>query len=87
MVDATLPTDRPRVQGGIDVLIAVTGATGGAVSGLLMSVNGYGGLAFSGSLLSLVLLPALLWSRLLEHLRLGRSMFAGVVLIAYQARR
>jgi hypothetical protein len=37
VVDATVPENRARTQGSIDVLIALAGAGGGAVSGVMMS--------------------------------------------------
>src|SRR5690625_4574113 len=36
VVDATVPENRPRTQGNIDVLIALSGAGGGAVSGIVV---------------------------------------------------
>lgn len=63
VIDATAPGVRPRVQGTIDVAIALAGAGGGAVSGLVKAQFGYPMLSLGGGLLSLVLIPALWWAR------------------------
>lgn len=59
VVDATDPRDRPRVQGSIDVLIALAGAGGGAMSGVVMSGTGFATLSMGGGLLALLLVPVL----------------------------
>lgn len=63
VVDATVPRSRPRVQGSIDVLIALAGAGGGAMSGVVMSNTDYGTLSVGGGLLALLLIPVLVWAR------------------------
>ncbi|MEV4126935.1 MFS transporter [Nocardia sp. NPDC049707] len=63
VVDATEPRNRPRVQGGIDVAVALAGAGGGAVSGVVVSATDYATLALCGGFLSLALLPVLWWTR------------------------
>lgn len=63
VVDATVPQNRARTQGSIDVLIALAGAGGGGASGLVLAASSYQALALGGALLSLVLVPVLLWSR------------------------
>jgi MFS family permease len=62
VIDATVPGNRARVQGTIDVLIALSGAGGGAVSGVVMAVTDYGTLALGGGILALLLIPVLLWA-------------------------
>jgi MFS family permease len=62
VVDSTDPANRPRVQGNIDVLVALAGATGGVLSGLVVAASSYAALALGGGLLSLALIPALVWS-------------------------
>lgn len=59
VVDATEPATRPRVQGGIDVLVALAGATGGVLSGLVVGASSFATLSLGGGLLALALLPAL----------------------------
>jgi len=63
VVDATVPENRPRTQGTIDVLIALAGAGGGAASGVVMAATSYGALSLSGGVLALLLVPVLLWAR------------------------
>ena len=40
VVDATVPANRPRTQGAIDVLVALAGAGGGVMSGVVMAAAG-----------------------------------------------
>lgn len=61
VVDATAADNRPRIQGVIDVLVALAGAGGGLLSGVVVYTAGYSALAMSGGLLALLLVPALLW--------------------------
>ncbi|MBB2914291.1 MFS family permease [Streptosporangium becharense] len=63
VVDATVPKNRPRVQGTMDVLIALAGAGGGALSGVVMEATDYASLSLAGGILSLLLIPVLLWAR------------------------
>ncbi|MBS44409.1 MAG: MFS transporter [Nocardioides sp.] len=59
VVDATTPANRPRVQGSIDVLVALSGATGGGLSGLVVHATSYAVLSLGAGLLALALVPAL----------------------------
>ncbi|MCH8564070.1 MFS transporter [Nesterenkonia sp. YGD6] len=63
VVDATIPENRPRTQGGVDVLIALAGAGGGAMSGIVMSATSFEHLSLGGGLLALLLIPVLFWAR------------------------
>lgn len=63
VVDATVPVNRARTQGSIDVLIALGGAGGGAMSGMVMAATSYATLSLIGGALSLLLLPVLIWSQ------------------------
>jgi MFS family permease len=63
VVDATVPQNRPRTQGTIDVLIALAGAGGGALSGVVMAASGFGVLSIGFGLLALLLVPVLWWAR------------------------
>lgn len=62
VVDATEPANRPRTQGSIDVLVALSGAGGGALSGVVVSLTSYPTLTMAGGLLALALVPALVWA-------------------------
>jgi MFS family permease len=59
VVDATTADARAPVQGSVDVLVALAGAGGGALSGMVVAATDYRGLAVAGSALALVLVPAL----------------------------
>ncbi|TDS86499.1 putative MFS family arabinose efflux permease [Nesterenkonia aurantiaca] len=62
VVDATVPENRARTQGGVDVLIALAGAGGGAMSGVVMSTTSFEHLSLGGGLLALLLIPVLFWA-------------------------
>ncbi|MDQ0193066.1 MFS transporter [Paenibacillus wynnii] len=61
IVDSTTPTNRAKVQGSVDVLIALAGASGGALSGMVVAHSSYAALSFTGSILSLLLIPIMFW--------------------------
>ncbi len=63
IVDATPVATRAKTQGSIDVLIAIAGAGGGALSGLVMAGTSYATLSLAGGVLSLALIPTVIWSR------------------------
>ncbi|MFF1946047.1 MFS transporter [Rhodococcus qingshengii] len=63
VIDATEPESRAKVQGSVDVLIALGGAGGGALSGVVVAGTSYATLSLAGGVLSLILIPAVLWSR------------------------
>ncbi|KIL72306.1 MFS transporter [Bacillus badius] len=63
IVDATLPSDRAKVQGTVDVLVALSGATGGVLSGIIAAYSSYAALSLLGGLLSLLLVPVVIWAR------------------------
>ena len=59
VVDATTPATRARIQGRVDVLVALSGAGGGAVFGVVVAMTSYGVLALLGGALALLLVPVL----------------------------
>jgi MFS family permease len=63
IIDATAPATRAKTQGAVDVLIAMSGATGGALSGLVVAASSYATLSLSGGVLALLLIPVVLWAR------------------------
>ncbi|KOP83844.1 MFS transporter [Cytobacillus solani] len=63
IVDSTEPSIRAKTQGTLDVFIALAGASGGALSGMVVANTSYATLSLSGGLLSLVLIPVVIWSR------------------------
>jgi len=54
---------RARVQGRVDLAVALSGATGGLASGMIMSITSYSVLTFGGGLFALVMLPTALRGR------------------------
>ncbi|MFB9378079.1 MFS transporter [Kineococcus gynurae] len=63
LVDATDLTTRARVQGGVDVLIAVSGSGAGVLSGFVVAGSSFFTLSLVGGASSLLLLPFLLHHR------------------------
>lgn len=63
IVDAAHPSTRAKTQGSVDVLIALAGASGGAISGMVVAHSSYTTLSFAGGILSLLLVPVVVWSR------------------------
>ena len=63
VVDHTVPANRARTQGTLDVLIALAGAGAGVMSGVVMAGVGYGALSIAGGVLALLLIPVLLGAR------------------------
>lgn len=63
IVDSTMPATRAKTQGTLDVLIALAGASGGALSGMVVANTSFVTLSIGGGLLSLVLIPVVIWSR------------------------
>jgi MFS family permease len=62
LVDSTNPANRAKTQGTVDVMVALSGATGGVLSGLVVANSSYATLSIAGGLLSLLLIPVLIWS-------------------------
>lgn len=62
IIDATDPTKRAKTQGTIDVLIALAGASGGALSGMVVAHSSYAILSLAGGGLALLLIPVVIWS-------------------------
>lgn len=63
LVDSTESSTRAQTQGTIDVLIALAGATGGAMSGMIVAYSSYAALSFAGGVLSLMLIPVVVYFR------------------------
>lgn len=64
IVDSTPLATRARTQGAVDVLIALSGAGGGAVSGVIVGAWSYATLSLAGGFLALLLVPVVAWYRL-----------------------
>lgn len=63
IIDSTVTSTRAKTQGTVDVLIALSGATGGALSGMIVAGSSYATLSLVGGILSLLLIPVVIWSR------------------------
>ncbi|WP_129688972.1 MFS transporter [Gottfriedia acidiceleris] len=63
IVDSTDSTTRAKTQGTVDVFIALAGASGGALSGMIVANSSYATLSLAGGILSLILIPVVIWSR------------------------
>ncbi|WP_428911811.1 MFS transporter [Niallia sp. Krafla_26] len=63
IVDSTEASTRAQTQGTVDVLIALSGAAGGVLSGMIVAGSSYLALSISGGILSLLLIPVVMGSR------------------------
>lgn len=64
MVTSAAPlARRARIQGNVDFLIALAGATGGALSGVVVAESSFATLALGGGVVALLLVPVLAVSR------------------------
>ncbi|MDF2946494.1 MAG: ydeG [Bacillales bacterium] len=63
IVDSTTTSTRAKTQGKVDVMIALSGAAGSALSGLIVAGSSYLTLSLAGGILSLLLIPVVIWSR------------------------
>ncbi|MEC0275339.1 MFS transporter [Peribacillus frigoritolerans] len=63
IIDSTHPSVRAKTQGSVDVLFALSGAAGGGISGMVVAHSSFAALSLSGAILSLVLIPVVVWSR------------------------
>ncbi len=63
VIDSTPTATRARTQGNLDVLIALAGAAGGALSGVVVAGSGFAALSLGGGVLSVLLIPVLILAR------------------------
>jgi MFS family permease len=62
LVDATPPSTRAKTQGSVDVWIALSGALGGGLSGMVVANSSYAALSIAGAVLSLLLIPIIIFA-------------------------
>ncbi|WP_422124694.1 MFS transporter [Planococcus sp. X10-3] len=62
IVDSTLPEARAKTQGTVDVLVALSGAAGGMLSGMVVAGYSFTILSLGGGFLALLLIPVVVWS-------------------------
>lgn len=72
VTEAVSVRSRAKVQGNVDALVTLAGASGGALSGLVMAQASFAVLALAGGVVALALVPVLLWSRAPGAKRLQR---------------
>lgn len=63
LVDSTETGIRAKTQGTVDVLIALSGAAGGALSGLIVAGSSFLMLSMVGGIVSVLLIPLMIWYR------------------------
>ncbi|WNR44357.1 MFS transporter [Paenibacillus roseipurpureus] len=63
IIDATSLATRAQTQGTVDVLVSLAGASGGALSGMVVAHSSYAFLSLAGGFLSLLLIPVMVWAR------------------------
>ncbi|MFC4403834.1 MFS transporter [Gracilibacillus xinjiangensis] len=67
IVDSTDISTRAKTQGTVDVLIALAGASGSALSGMVVAGSSYETLSLSGGILAIILIPVVIWSISKSH--------------------
>lgn len=71
VIDAADPATRAKTQGTLDVLVALAGAGGGALSGVVVAGSSYAALSLGGGALALLLVPVVVWTD--RRARAGRT--------------
>ncbi|MET3697726.1 sugar phosphate permease [Bacillus oleivorans] len=61
LVDATTASTRAKTQGSVDVLVALSGATGGVLSGIVVAHSSFTTLSLAGGIFALLLIPSVMW--------------------------
>ncbi len=67
LVDSTSRKARAKTQGAVDVWIALAGALGGGLSGMVVAQSSFTALALIGALLSLILIPVIVHTGRITH--------------------
>ncbi|WP_407639610.1 MFS transporter [Anaerobacillus alkalidiazotrophicus] len=62
LIDSTPASTRAKTQGSVDVLVALSGALGGGLSGMIVAYSSYATLSIAGAVLSLLLIPIVIWA-------------------------
>ncbi len=63
VIDSTDVLTRAKIQGSIDVFVALAGTVGGLASGLVVAFSGFSMLSFLGMYVALLLIPLVIWMR------------------------
>lgn len=67
IVDSTTLQNRAKIQGSIDVGVAIGGSLGSILSSVIVAYSSYAILGFIGTYLSLLLVPVLIWASLMKR--------------------
>ncbi|MGM9951036.1 MAG: MFS transporter [Lysinibacillus sp.] len=67
IVDSTTLQNRAKIQGSIDVGVAIGGSLGSILSSVIVAYSSYALLGFIGMYLSLLLVPVLVWASLMKR--------------------
>ncbi|SOC15720.1 predicted MFS family arabinose efflux permease [Ureibacillus xyleni] len=62
IIDSTHPSTRAKTQGSVDVWLALFGASGGAISGVIVGYSSYATLSIIGGILALIMIAVMIWS-------------------------
>lgn len=63
IVDSTAPSTRAKKQGTVDVFIALAGASGGMLSGVIVATHSFTVLSIAGAVLALAFISITLWAK------------------------
>lgn len=63
IIDSTTVETRAKIQGSVDVAVAITGSIAGLSSGVVVAYTSYATLGHIGSFMAVLLIPLILWSR------------------------
>lgn len=63
IIDATTIQNRAKIQGSVDVSVALAGSAGGLLSGIIVANSSYAFLSFIGAYLAILLIPLIFWVR------------------------
>lgn len=63
IIDATTIQNRAKIQGSVDVSVALAGSAGGLLSGIIVANSSYAFLSFIGAYLGILLIPLIVWTR------------------------
>ena len=63
IIDATTIQNRAKIQGSVDVSVALAGSAGGLLSGIIVANSSYAFLSFIGAYLAVLLIPLIFWVR------------------------
>nr|WP_106782482.1 MFS transporter [Lysinibacillus timonensis] len=63
IIDSTTIETRAKIQGSVDVAVAITGSIAGLLSGVIVAYTSFTILGYLGTFMALLLIPLILWSQ------------------------